>query len=331
MTTLFDRAAEFGEASLAHSAKGEVLPAIENLDRGIALLEKALAHANKVGGTDVEKTELRARTYDFVSRKADLLLAAGGTTGALNAALYLCSLDPRNATGFFTAGQALRKVQRYEQAVDYLTAAAKLDPSNPHIRQCLEMSISELRLPSTVGTAAVTATSTAGQHHQRSSNSIASAAAGTTSPFFHRHGDLQQQQEFPSDIDGIIEFAKKYVPSANQIIQAAKEKPAIAVGVVVGILVLLAILITIDVLMFLLCFAVVVALHRWEQQHNSSSNRKNSFGGNFAVTGGGNATYPLLQQQQQAQQEFRIPVLQLPLSVVTSTFLACAAVYFLLL
>lgn len=232
----------------------------------------------------MEKIELRARLYDFLSRKADLLLVSGGTSAALNTSLLMCSTDPRNANGFFVAGQALRKLKRYEQAVDYLTTASKLDPQNGPIRQCLDLAITELRMPSTVEVMMKNGSAT---------NSINASSSSSNSS-----GD-----DFDFDVESILRFAQKYVPTASQLKKSAKEKPAVAAGIFVGILIFLMLIISFEMVMFGLCFAVVVSLHKWEKKTCS----------------------------QRGLILYRVPVLDIPLSVLTSAFLAMSGVFFLLL
>lgn len=285
-----EQAAAFGEAATIHASKNETLPAIENLDRGIAILEKYLRSGNN-NLAEVEKSNLRARLYDFFSRKADLLLSSGGTSAALHTALQMCSTDPRNATGFFVSGQALRKLKRYDQAVDYLTTASKLDPSNPQIKQCVELAITELRMPSSVelNGASETATKLFGGNNNNN-NSTA--------------GDSNNTELDPFDIDSILRFIQRYVPTAVQMKKYAKEKPANAAGIVVGILVVLMLLISFETVMFGMCFGIVVALHKWEKNRNLKNGTLSPY---------------------------RVPVLDVPLSVLTSAFLAMSGVYFFLM
>jgi tetratricopeptide (TPR) repeat protein len=286
-----EQAAAFGESALLHASKNEPLPAVENLDRGIAILEKFLRSSNL---TEVEKSNLRARLYDFLSRKADLLLSSGGTSAALHTSLLMCSTDPRNATGFFISGQALRKLKRYDQAVDYLTTASKLDPSNAQIKQCLELAITELRMPSSVELMSSTPEGT-----KPFSSSSATTTGGRTSNNSNNNSELD-----PFDVDSILRYIQRYVPTAIQIKKYAREKPANAAGIVLGILVVLSFLISFATVMFCLCFGIVVALHKWEKNRNLKTGSISSY---------------------------RVPMIDVPLNVLTSAFLAISGVYFLLL
>lgn len=301
-----EQAAAFGEAASLNASNNEIFVAIENLDRGIAILEKHLnrttqntsskSNNNNIlspTAVEIEKSELRARLFDFLSRKADLLLSSGGTSAALNTSLLMCSTDPRNAQGFFVAGQALRKLKRYEQAVDYLTTASKLDNNQSiQIRQCLELAITELRMPSSVEML---------NNSGLNNNGIfspAGIASSTTSRNNNNNSD-----EFDFDVESVLRFAQKYVPTASQLKKQAKEKPAQAAGVCVGILILLMILISFETIMFGICFGIVVALHKWEKRICS----------------------------QRGIILYRVPVLEIPLNVLTCAFLSVSGVYFLLM
>ena len=287
-----EQAAAFGEASRAHSDRGESFAALESLDRGIAIIEGHIAslqqqHQQQRGGFDVELSDLRARLVDFLARKADLLLVAGGTSAALNAALYMCSTDPRSAFGFFIAGQALRKLQRAEQAVDYLTTASKLDPQSAQVRQCLALAVTELRLPSSVAVAG-------------GGDDGATGAAGGGGAIV------------PTDIDSIVRFAAQYVPTAATVRRHVQQRPGVALGAGVAVLVALAVLLTWEFVMFVACAAFVVMVHRWERKRISDNNNNNNHHGPCCGS-------------------LRVPVLEVPLSVLTSAFLSCAAVYLLLM
>lgn len=138
----------------------------------------------------------------------------------------------------------------------------------------------------------------------RKNNSGGSSPAAFGASQSGNNNNINDGELDPFDIDSILRYIQKYIPTAIQIKKYAKEKPANAAGIVVGILVLLVLLISFETVMFCCCFGIVVALHKWEKNRNLRTGTLSPY---------------------------RVPVVDVPLSVLTSAFLAMSGVYFLLL